>query len=180
MSRMTTDLRTIASRTPEPDPDDSRRLLYERVCESYHAVDEFRTKLLGLLPVATGTGVFLLLSGKAELVGTGGDQVRDALLAIGIFGLMFTSGLFAYELFGIKKCHYLIVTGRRLESAMRETGQFRSRPTDLAGFINEPFASAVVYPTSMAAWAFLALAFASTLAAAIVASAVFLIGYKVT
>src|SRR6478609_7257309 len=46
----------------------SMKELYDRVCQSYHAVGGFQMKLLGLLPVATGTGVFLLLNGKAELI----------------------------------------------------------------------------------------------------------------
>lgn len=162
------------------DRDTVRQALYDRVCESYHAVDDFRMKLLGLLPVATGTGVFLLLNGKAELLGQGGGQVSDALLAIGAFGFAFTLGLFMYELFGIKKCHYLIVAGKRLEDEMDIAGQFRSRPRELAGFINEPYASAIIYPASMAAWAFLALSLKSTLAAALVAGIVFLVGYSAT
>lgn len=47
---------------------ESVKALYDHVCESYHGIDDLRMKLLGLLPVATGTGVFLLLSGKAELI----------------------------------------------------------------------------------------------------------------
>jgi hypothetical protein len=86
--------------------DTSQLELYQRVCESYHAVDDFRMKLLGLLPVATGAGVFLLLSGKAELIN---NNVASAMGAIGVFGFLFTLGLFCYELFGIKKCHYIIV-----------------------------------------------------------------------
>lgn len=162
------------------DSDTLRQALYERVCESYHAVDDFRMKLLGLLPVATGTGVFLLLNGNAELLGKDDGRVNDALLAIGVFGFLFTCGLFAYELFGIKKCHYLIVAGKRLEVEMGMPGQFRSRPRELAGFINEPYASAIIYPASMAAWAFLALSPRSGLAGALVAGVVFLVGYKAT
>ena len=44
-----------------PD-DDHAAEVYDRVCESYLAIDDFRMKLLGLLPVATGTGMFLLLT----------------------------------------------------------------------------------------------------------------------
>jgi hypothetical protein len=159
------------------DRDPLRQALYERVCESYHAVDDFRMKLLGLLPVATGTGVFLLLNGKAELLGQGGGDVSDALFAIGAFGFAFTLGLFMYELFGIKKCHYLIVAGKQLEVEMGLLGQFRSRPRELAGFINEPFASAIIYPASMAAWAFLAFSLRSGLWAAVAAGAVFIVGF---
>jgi hypothetical protein len=160
--------------------DDTPRLLYERVCDSYHAVDDFRTKLLGLLPVATGTGVFVLLNGNAELLGEDDGQISEALLAIGIVGFLFTLGLFAYELFGIKKCHYLIMAGQQLEGEMRYPGQFRSRPRELAGFINEPYASAIIYPACMAAWLFLALSLISALAATLVAGVALFVGYKAT
>jgi hypothetical protein len=162
------------------DEDTLREALYARVCESYHAVDDFRMKLLGLLPVATGTGVFLLLNGNAELLGEDDGQVSNALLAIGVIGFLFTLGLFAYELFGIKKCHYLLRAGRRLEADMGLPGQFRSRPRDLAGFINEPFASAIIYPASMAAWVFLALSLKSELAALVVGGVVLVIGFVAT
>jgi hypothetical protein len=142
------------------DPDGVQRAAYDRVCESYHKVDEFRMRLLGLLPLATGTGVFLLLSGKADLLGQnpGGSVDQDlqqAFAAIGTFGLLFTLGLFAYELFGIKRCHYLIESGKRLEHGLGVWGQFRSRPSAIAGYINEPLASSIIYPASMAAWLFL-------------------------
>jgi hypothetical protein len=162
------------------DEDTLREALYARVCESYHAVDDFRMKLLGLLPVATGTGVFLLLNGNAELLGEDDGQVSNALLAIGVIGFLFTLGLFAYELFGIKKCRELIKVGRRLEADVGLPGQFRSRPGDLAGFINEPFASAIIYPASMAAWVFLALSLKSELAALVVAGVVLVIGFVAT
>jgi hypothetical protein len=114
----------MASVSPE-----SVKALYDHVCESYHAVDDFRMKLLGLLPVATGTGVFLLLSGKAELIGgNSAGQVPEALGAIGIFGALFTFGFFTHELFGIKKCHYLIEAGRRLEAALASGGSFGPAP----------------------------------------------------
>jgi hypothetical protein len=155
------------------------QLLYEKVCESYHAVDDFRMKLLGLLPVATGTAVFFLLTGKVDLIDEAKQDVGDALFAIGGFGLLFTVGLFAYELFGIKKCHYLIAAGARLEERLSSlqngppvVGQFQSRPRALGNRVNEPFASAVIYPASMAAWLYLALSaqwdYAIVAAAAIV------------
>jgi hypothetical protein len=164
-------------------PTESVQALYGRVCDSYHAVDDFRMKLLGLLPVATGTGVFLLLSGKANLIDGNGDQrLSQALGAIGIFGFLFTLGLFTYELFGIKRCHYLIGAGRRLEARLGIRGQFRSRPQYVAGFLNEPFASSIIYPASMAAWLFLGLFFTfdEPWAATLVAGAIFTVGCAMT
>jgi hypothetical protein len=155
--------------------------VYGRICESYHAIDDFRMKLLGLLPVATGAGVFLLLNGKAELLGShGAVDVRSAMAAIGAVGGLFTLGLFAFELFGIKKCHYLIEAGRRLERDIGVRGQFRSRPFDAAGFLNEPIASSVIYPSSMAAWVFLGICFFSVPVAALVAGLVLAAGCALT
>jgi hypothetical protein len=164
------------------DPTESVQALYGRVCDSYHAVDDFRMKLLGLLPVATGTGVFLLLSGKADLIHNSDEGLSQALGAIGIFGFLFTLGLYTYELFGIKKCHYLIETGKRLEARLGIRGQFRSRPQYVAGFLNEPFASSVIYPASMAAWLFLAVFFTSRRpwVATVVAGAVLVLGCGAT
>jgi len=95
---------------------------YERVCDSYQAFDDFRTKLLGLLPTATGTGVFLLLSGESDLLDS--HKCGGPLGAIGAVGFLFTLGLFAYELYGIKKCYCLIETGKRLELEFGIAGQF--------------------------------------------------------
>jgi hypothetical protein len=159
---------------------DPRPAFYERVCEGYQAIDDFRMKLLGLLPVATGTGVFLLLNGKAELIGSGNTDVKKALAAIGIFGFIFTLGLFTYELFGIKKCHYLIVAGKRLEAGLGIQGQFSTRPAEMAGFVAEPFASSVIYPACLAAWLFLALVFSNGKLAALMAGVVFFAGCAAT
>lgn len=87
---------------------DGHKAAYERVCESYHAIDDFRMKLLGLLPVATGTGVFLLLNSNTDLLCPGNKPSQQRTLevfltAAGFIGLTFTVGLFAYELFGIKR-----------------------------------------------------------------------------
>ncbi len=165
--------------------EDGHKEAYERVCESYHAIDDFRMKLLGLLPVATGTGVFLLLNSNTDLLGPGSQDSRQHTLegfvtASGLIGLTFTLGLFAYELFGIKRCHYLIETGTRLEIILKVRGQFRSRPRNLMGFINEPFAAALIYPASMAAWVFLAVAYRSGAWRWVWPTAVFLIGVVVT
>ena len=102
------------------------------------------------------------------------------MAAIGAVGGLFTIGLFAFELFGIKKCQYLIEAGRRLERDIGVRGQFRSRPFDAAGFLNEPIASSVIYPSSMAAWVFLGICFFSVPGAAGVAALIFAAGCALT
>jgi hypothetical protein len=39
--------------------DDHLKAAYQELCHSYRAIDDFRAKLLGFLPLATGTGIFL-------------------------------------------------------------------------------------------------------------------------
>jgi hypothetical protein len=98
---------------------------------------------------------------------------------MGVFGIAITLGLFAYEVYGIKKCDALIAAGKQIEGQLGITdGQFTSRPRGLLGYINEPFAAGVIYPAVLAAWTFLALAFALPRAAAtLIAIEVFLAGF---
>ncbi|MFX0194484.1 MAG: hypothetical protein ACFFCW_00055 [Candidatus Hodarchaeota archaeon] len=131
------------------------RTIYQELCTSYRAIDDFRAKLLGFLPLATGSGIFLLLTYKTKI-----DFVEQLLLPIGVFGFVVTLGLFCFELHGIKKCTHLINVGSQLEKTLGiENGQFGERPRGVAGFINEPFAAGVIYPAVLAAWTFLALDF---------------------
>lgn len=138
-------------------PDDELRV-YDQLCESYRAIDDFRAKLLGFLPLATGTGIWALLD-RMESVGKLDIAEKGVLVAVGVFGAFITLGLFAYELYGIKKCGALIESGKRIEVALHIEGQFRSRPRNVASFVNEPFSAGIIYPTVLAAWVYFSLAF---------------------
>jgi hypothetical protein len=139
---------------------DNLRTAYEELCTSYRAIDDFRAKLLGFLPLVTGGGL-ILLTGRAE-------EVRKEFFGpVGLFGIAVTSGLLAYELFGIKKCHHLLVAGEDLECKLglpvdakgKPAGQFIRRPNHLLGVVNEPFAAAAIYPAVLSAWTYLAFFF---------------------
>lgn len=126
-----------------PDPTlnkeqyENLRLVYQELCNNYRAIDEFRTKLLGLLPLATGAGIFLLV----------GDNDAAQLLT------PYSGAIGTFELFGIKKCTQLINDGKAIEKIIsiqaeddkkKKLGQFDRRPDGVAGFINEPFAAGVL------------------------------------
>jgi hypothetical protein len=53
---------TCQEKSVELNDDCHLKTAYEEICTSYHAIDDIRMKLLGLLPIATGAGVFLLLN----------------------------------------------------------------------------------------------------------------------
>jgi hypothetical protein len=83
----------------EPQPRDGAvELVYQEICRSHEAITQFRAKLLALLPLASGAGVFLLLQQGSSF---------NYLGAIGLFGAAITLGLFLYELLGMQTCHRL-------------------------------------------------------------------------
>jgi hypothetical protein len=133
------------------EQNDDLKAVYQQLCDSYRAIDETRTKLLGLLPLATGVGI-LALSGDDRAGAGSGLSV-----AVGLFGVVATLGLFSYELHGIKKCAALIDAGKLIEKRLNIYGQFQRRPKEVAGFIDEPFAASIIYPASLAGWTFFAL-----------------------
>jgi hypothetical protein len=140
-------------------PQDEQVRVYEQLCNSYREIDDFRAKLLGLLPLITGAGISFLLR-NLENAGNIPSETKILFAGVGVFGALITLGLFSYELFGIKKCAALIKAGQNLETLMDiENGQFRKRPQNIACVINEPFAAGVIYPTVLAAWMCFALAF---------------------
>ena len=139
-----------------PDYDDNRKTIYHKLCQSYRAIDEFRSKLLGYLPLASIAGIFFLLS-DAFIDDAKRSFAELMLRPIGIFGLLVTVALFLYELHGIKKYACLIDAGKKLEEDLKILdGQFKTRPNGFVGFINEPFAAGIIYPTVVAAWTFIA------------------------
>jgi hypothetical protein len=149
--------------------------VYEQLCQSYRAIDDFRAKLLGFLPLVSGGGIFVLLSNSS---------LQDYMGAIGAFGAVITLGLLVYEIYGIEKCTALIKAGQDLESSFPLDGQFLSRPTGLlqrTGFlshINEPFAAGIIYPAVLAAWTYLALILTWPVAAPILSILVFIVGFS--
>jgi hypothetical protein len=160
--------------------------VYDQLCLSYRAIDDFRAKLLGFLPLASAGGAFLLLNDV--LVNPEKSKfAKPFLKPLGLFGFVVTLGLFFYEIYGIRKCLALIEAGKRLECSLGITdGQFENRPDNVLYLINEPFAAGVIYPVVLAGWMFLTLAFpqpdqAPAIEAALTAAIwVFMGGFLVT
>jgi len=95
---------------------------YQQLCDSYRAIDDFRMKLLGFLPLATGGGIFLLLGPLSDEKTS--RLAQSFTLPVGIFGFVITFGLFCYEIYGIKKCGRLIEAGNRVELGCASVGNF--------------------------------------------------------
>ena len=122
---------------------------YTEVCRSYHAVDDFRAKLMALLPFASGTGGAFLLAKQSQVI----DAVY--LGPIGLFGVGVTLGLFFYELRGLKLCGKFIKTGKNLETDLELShGQFMSNPE--GHIIGAAAAGWTIYLSVLFGWIYIA------------------------
>ena len=66
--------------------DDNLKDVYDKLCASYQGIDTFRAQLLGLLPLTTGSGIFLLYSNLTA-------EAKEFLGPIGLFGFAITEDL---------------------------------------------------------------------------------------
>jgi hypothetical protein len=128
------------------------QLSYERLCASYEGITDFRGKLLTLLPIATGTGAFLLLDR--------GRKDSEFLGPVGLLGVVVTLGLYMYEFRGVQRCHRMEVQAQALEKELNldpDKGLFRGQPDRLLGnMIGPPAAGLIVYLAAVFAWLYVA------------------------
>jgi hypothetical protein len=85
---------------------DRLQLLYSNVLSALKSVDEFRGKLLTLLPLASGAGGIVLLTEKVD---------PTLFLPVAVFGFVITVSLAMYEQRNLKLCNDLIDMGMTLE-----------------------------------------------------------------
>jgi len=133
-------------------PPESLRLAYTEVCKSNQAIADFRAKLLGFLPLASGAGFWALL-------GDGKEPVPYYAWVAGLFAFAITLGLFFHELRGLQRSSALERTGKELEQALGigATGQFSVQPAgNLHGFVDARGAAWVIYPSVLAGLAYIA------------------------
>ena len=138
---------------PATAPPENLRLAYTELCKSHQAIVDFRAKLLGFLPLASGVSFFALL-------GDGKDPVPYYAWVAGLFGFAITLGLFFYELRGLQRSAALERTGKQLEAEMGLSGaggQFSVQPSPrLHGFVDPRGAAWLIYPSVLAGWAYIA------------------------
>ena len=74
------------------------KAVYEEICRAHDGIADFRAKLLALLPIASGAGIFLLLNENTV-------QQMQHLVAVGTSGALVTIDLLLYALRGIQRCN---------------------------------------------------------------------------
>lgn len=137
--------------------------VYGEVCTSYHAIDDFRTKLLGILPITSLAGI--LLVGKDGLLATNNSPSLRLVGYGSFFAAAFTLALFLFEIRGILRCHHLIQRGEELERRLKVKGQFfvcaqqHGRDVTSEKIFNAKVAASAIYSLVFSAWLFMALKF---------------------
>jgi len=160
----------ITLHSSSDDNTDALLGVYEQICKSHQAIDEFRMRLLGLLPLASLAGIFLLSKSDSVLESISGiprqSSANPLIAFIGIFAAAFTLALFIYEIRGILRCHGLILKGKAIEQWLKIDGQFSlcneehesaKKDSKKNYFFNAKVAACFTYSLVFAAWIFLAL-----------------------
>ena len=129
---------------------------YTEVSKASAGIIDFRGKLLALLPIASGAGIFFLLNKDTR------DADAHYLLAAGIFGFVVMLGLYLYELYSIRWCDALFVCGIEIEKHLfgeqsQKLGPFRTAPREFLGYVSARGAALVIYPAMLGAWSYLGL-----------------------
>lgn len=134
---------------------DERNLIaaYQELCNRHQQIDDFRGKLLALLPIASGAAALALLINST-------GTIEKYLIPIGIYGCAITIGLFIYELHGIAVCKQIMKQAGHLENSLnvpKYMGQYRDQNHNMLHRIIEvEMASWVIYLSVLAGWVYIA------------------------
>ena len=154
--------------------DNEVKTAYTETCKSYHRIDDFRGKLLALLPSVSGVGIFFLLR---DLPDSQNTLDQKYVTAAALLGLLVSLGLYFYELRGVQRCIRLSKVAEELEARMTVSGQFTRWPHSVGRFVNEPIAAAIIYSAVLSAWAYIAAVLCSLICAVVAAVLVFAVGF---
>jgi hypothetical protein len=137
-----------------PAPDDLREV-YQELGTAYHAIEDFRGKLLGLLPFVTASSFAATFLGDP----TTKASLLKLVLSFGLLGALVTLGLFMHELNNLRRLEWLRREGYELEKRMNLDGYgfFAPQPESL---FNARNAAGLIYSTTFAGWICLGLWFA--------------------
>jgi hypothetical protein len=101
--------------------EDVLKTMYQEVCRRHQSISEFRGKLLGVVPIASGAFIGLIAA-KVDWSTSG-----PLLIAAGMVGALVTFGLYLYEAWQSDDCRHLIHHASFLEKELHmEAGQFRT------------------------------------------------------
>jgi hypothetical protein len=122
--------------------------LYEQFCTDIRETDNISFRLLGLVPLVSGTALIALVLREKPL-----PPALVSLLAL--FAAAITLGLFRWELCNIHKCLWLINYAETIQQRALDAGgmanRFQVQPRSLQ-HIGKPGAEKLIYMATVVAW----------------------------
>lgn len=142
---------------PSPIPgmhpsNEALQVAYQQVCTSYHNVEDFRARLLGIIPGVTAGSFIATIASNPEK----SQALTNLVFPFGILGALVVLGLFIYEIENLRRAALLTIRGQWLEQAMNIVGPFAPYPDSM---FNARDAAAIIYSISFAGWVCIALWF---------------------
>lgn len=125
---------------------------YQQVCTSYHNVEDFRARLLGIIPGITAGSFIATIASNPEK----SQALTNLVFPFGLLGALVVLGLFFYEIENLRRATMLSIRGQWLEQAMNIVGPFAPYPDSM---FNARDAAAIIYSISFAGWVCIALWF---------------------
>src|SRR5688572_17933144 len=89
--------------TPVLERDDFSSKLYEQICINIRTSDDISFKLMGLVPLISGSGAAALSLGSIW-----SDISSMAVILLALVAAVITFGLFKWEMRNVQKCNWLI------------------------------------------------------------------------
>lgn len=119
---------------------------YTNLCNNIRFTDDISFKLLGLVPLFSGSGMLVAVL-RSEYFWS------PAIYAMAAFGSLVTLGLFRWELRNIQTCLWLIRRGADVEKAehQEKPGQFYLR-TRAPMAVGKTEAEKLIYGTTVFGW----------------------------
>lgn len=118
---------------------------YRETCNNIRTTDEISFKLLGLVPLVSGAGIFGI-SLDREFASS------PFAVILSFFGAVVTVALFIWELRNVSLCNWYVKYAKTLEEGAfgQGIGQFSGRPK--AKIIRKTTAEYILYIATISAW----------------------------
>ena len=122
--------------------------IYEQICQNIRFSDDISFKLLGLVPIFSGTGILItFLQQEADW--------KPGIFLFSLFGAFVTLGLFRWELRNIRTCNNLIECAKEMESDAAKQFKDKWKAPGLFGEkigIGKTEAEKFIYTITVIAW----------------------------
>ena len=130
----------------------NKDMFYSEICSKIRATDDISFKLLGFVPLLSGSAIFLLLFKGSELK-------HASIVLLCIAGAVVTIGLFLWERRNIKTCKMFREAAAELEAICSQDWikpysvlEMKNPPRKYSSIMGKTEAEIIIYMASILVW----------------------------